>query len=122
MSWKDDTWGVNERARPLLSYEDMKAALPDIKKLLDGKYIRATISTLGGTERPTLMITVSLEDKKDWANDILQNSRYRKISIDHDGTVDNFTSSHNLKKIRKKRVKSIRDAISYINKNIHSVK
>jgi len=120
MSWKDDTWNVNHP--PLLSYDDMKSALPDIKKLLDGKYIRATISTLGGKERPSLMITISLEHKKDWPNNILQNSRYRNISIDYDGTIDNFTSSHNLKKIRKKRVKSIRDAISYINKNIHSVK
>ena len=43
---------------------------------IDAPYMRVVHSSLGGQERVTILFVVSLDAKEDWANDILENSRY----------------------------------------------
>lgn len=114
MSWKDDVWKVGLTAKPGFTYDDMKNAEEYIRKQLKGKLVGLNISTLGGKERASIILSISLDKEKDWLNGIYENSRYRRFMIDHLGAVENFSLSYKLKKVRKKNAKSIHDAIDYI--------
>jgi hypothetical protein len=76
-------------------------------------YARAFVSTLGGAERATLMLTVSLDEQNAWAHGILENSRYGRLMLERDGTLEYFSGS--LPKLRKRKVKSLADAARVIN-------
>ena len=79
-------------------------------------YIQTDISTLGGKENASVMMTVSLDPKESWNNGIMENSRYAKFMIERDGRIEAFTQSYKLaNKFRSAKVKSISDAITKIN-------
>ena len=74
------------------------------------KFMRGQVSTLGGKERPTIMFVVSLQDKQEWPNSILENSPYARISIDYKGVMEMFSGCL-IPKLRKTHVKNAHDAI-----------
>lgn len=82
-------------------------------------YARASISTLGGDERASIMLTISLAEQNNWPYGILQNTQYANFSIERDGTIENFSGS--LPKFRKRKVKSLADAARAINAWIEKV-
>ena len=86
-----------------------------VKEELYYSFISATISTLGGENEVTVMLAVSTTTKENWANGIFENSKYRRFSIENDGTVENFTVS-GLDKVRKFTAKSVDDLIARLNK------
>ena len=61
------------------------------------------------------MIKLTLEAEKDWPNNILQNARFGMLRIATDGTMEMFASNRKLKKMRKTKIKSSKDAIQKIN-------
>lgn len=56
-------------------------------------YVRGYVSTLGGMQRPTVLLTVSLQPQLQWKHGILENSPYAKIAIDYKGGVEVVSSS-----------------------------
>lgn len=82
-------------------------------------YVRASVSTLGGDERATVMLTISLTRQDAWPYGILQNTQYANFSIERDGTIEHFSGS--LPKFRKRKVKSLADAARAINAWIEKV-
>ena len=74
-------------------------------------FMRGHISTLGGVQRLSMQITVSLDEKSTWKNHILENSRYAKLSIDHTGSMY-MISGYGMAKLRKSTVKSIHDSVT----------
>lgn len=44
-------------------------------------YVVAYVSTLGGEERSSVMVTVALEPRSSWRNGIMENSRYAKLAF-----------------------------------------
>lgn len=66
-------------------------------------YVSGYVSTLGGSHRPSVLLTISLDSKEDWPHGILNNSRYAKFMIDYDGTME-MLSHHGVAKFRKARV------------------
>jgi hypothetical protein len=95
-----------------------------IQKLKDGiqaPHKNIYKSTLGGIERTSIMITLSLDPKEEWKNGILQNSRYCMFHYNVDGSLEQFSRQYNLPKFRKTRVKSVDDAIAKINAYINTV-
>ena len=95
-----------------------------VQKLIDG--IQAPFkniykSTLGGKERPAILIGVSLDPKESWKNSIYQNSRYFQMHYSMNGELEQFSRQYNLPKFRKARVKNADDAITKINAYIKSV-
>ena len=104
----------------IYNYEDIKDKKREIIDKINAEYKFIRISTLGGIERACIMLSLSLDKKEDWAYGIFENSRYYHISIDRNGTVENFCNSK-VKRIRKKTVKSLDEAIEYINKKIREV-
>ena len=89
-----------------------------LKELDDGiaaPVVKTSVSNLGGT--PTIMCKFSLDDQKDWKGGIFQNSRYANLRIDADGTLEMFQASMKvgIKRLRKSKIKSAKDAIKKIN-------
>jgi hypothetical protein len=86
-----------------------------LKRELKFPYTNLYISTLGGEHRPSVMITVSLDDKAKWQNGILENSRHGKFHLRYDGTLE-MISGYGIDKLRKSKVKSVEDVYKKINK------
>lgn len=93
-----------------------------VKREINAPYVGAQVSTLGGQHRPAVMMTVSLDDKSDWANGILHNSRYMMFDIGHDGVIDQHNIAHTIsKRFRKTRFKTPDEVIKKINLYIKQV-
>jgi hypothetical protein len=84
-------------------------------------YVNTQYSRLGGTGRESIIVTVSLDDRKDWYNGILHNSRYAMFHLGYDGVMEKFSGSRT-NKFRKTKFKSVEDAIDKINKFVSSHK
>jgi len=83
---------------------------PFIGLHLNAGYVATQVSRLG---TPSIMLVVSLDQRSDWANGILENSRYAKISIDADGTIEHFSGT--LPKFRKCKAKDATAAVIKLN-------
>lgn len=106
----------------MLTHETMKNNIPNIKDKIKAEYCTVYISTLGGINNTSIIIRLSLDKKENWKNGIFHNSKYYIFHIDKYGVIENFSCDYKLKKIRKKTVKTIDEAIEYINKKIERIK
>lgn len=103
-----------QRQNPHSDAGMMNEALLQIKSNLSPypfKYIGGSISTLGGMNRPSIMLRVSLQSKDEWKNGIFENSPYAHISISYNGTMEMFSGCIQ-PKLRKTQVKSTHEVIS----------
>ena len=78
------------------------------------------VSVLGGKKNAALMILLAFDPKSEWQNNIMENSRYARISIDRNGVMENFSGS--VPKMRKATAKDLDDAIAKLKKYIDKVK
>jgi hypothetical protein len=101
----------------IFNYDD-PSFIALIKTKVNAPYIHTEVSTLGGKERASIILKVSLDPKSSWPNSILHNSRYFMISISRDGTMELFAKYFKLGKMRKTKVTSIDKAIDKINQYI----
>ncbi len=103
--------------------DEVKKAIVELRKGINAPFVNVNVSTL--SKHSTIMIKISLDDKKDWTNNIYQNSRYSQFSLENDPKVSNleqFSMHYKLsKKFRKCKVKTIKDAITKINKYISEI-
>jgi len=74
-------------------------------------YVVGYVSTLGGKEKPAILLTTSLMNKEQWHNGILENSRYAKWHIGYNGSME-LISGHGVAKFRKVKVKNTHDVIT----------
>lgn len=95
-----------------------------LENRIKAPYVHVQVSTLGGEARASAMVSVSLDPKSSWNNGIFQNSRYFQLSIDRDGTVEQFSIAPRLrtKKLRRARVAGMAEAVAKINKYIGMIK
>jgi len=105
-------------AEGVFDVDDKDSIIREVKSKIDAEVVRASISTLGGDERASLMLAIGFDPKEEWANNIFENSRYFRIRINRDGTMEQFVQNGMKKKLRKTRVKSIADAIKKLNNYI----
>jgi hypothetical protein len=105
----------------IFNADENDALVKKFKAEVDAPFVNAYVSTLGGDEKATLMLTVAMEPKEEWPNKILQNSTYFQMSIYRNGTMDMF-SGHMPVKFRKSQAKNIDDAIKRINDYIKKAK
>ena len=95
----------------------------DLLKNIKAPFVNVKISTLGGDDRTSIILNLSLDDKKDWPNGILQNSRYAMFHINADGVIEQFTKSFSIKKkFRKSKFKNISNITKKINKYLQTIK
>lgn len=93
-----------------------------LQKGIEAPYVKVQHSTLGGDINVSILITVSLDDKKEWRYGILQNSRYFMMHLYNNGTLELFSANTSRQlKFRKTKVKSIEEVLTKINKYIKDV-
>ena len=83
-------------------------------------YLKVNLSTLGGINHASIMITFSLDSRDTWINGIMQNSRYAHVMIDSDLKIENFSGS--VKPLRRATCKDLQTAINKIVSWIEKVK
>jgi hypothetical protein len=76
-------------------------------------HLHVELSTLGGVDRATIIIKISLDDKDTWVNGIYHNSRYSMFHL-NGGKLEQFSRNHKLPKFRKATIKSVDDVANKI--------
>ena len=77
-------------------------------------HVDVEFSTLGGEERASIIIKVSLDPKDTWINNIFHNSRYSMFHFGSDNKVEQFGKHYQLSKFRKANVKNLDQVIEKI--------
>lgn len=65
-----------------------------VKASIKAPYLSVKLSTLGGVERASVMISLSIDPKESWVNNIKENSRYANFHIQrarNGYTAENFS-------------------------------
>lgn len=101
---------------PIFDAASADSAVTKIKEGIKAPSVGVKKSTLGGDANVSIMILVSLDKKEDWPNNILENSRYYRMSLLKDGTLEMFSGGTKKSKFRKTKAKSVEDTIAKINK------
>ncbi|MBU0599035.1 hypothetical protein KKF61_08700, partial [Patescibacteria group bacterium] len=104
---------VNKTKTLRLYPTTIKEDVEQLKKGLKFAYVGVRTSSLGGNERPSILITISTSKRENCTNGILENSKYAKIHITHNGVVEQFSGWQ--LKLRKFTAKDIPHAIQKIN-------
>lgn len=91
-------------------------AIEKMKNGIKAPYVSVGARSLGGAANLGIYLSISLDDKKDWVNNIKENSRYYLMSFQKDGTLELFSGGLREVKFRKTKAKSVDDAIAKINK------
>ena len=94
--------------------EQLNAIKEGINAPVKGGYI----STLGGRDRPSILLSFSLDDKDSWANGIFENSRYVKLHIETGGYISLCSQSHEIPRFRQGKTKNTQAIIKKINQFI----
>jgi hypothetical protein len=98
-------------------YEDIDGIRKEIEAGVKAPFVKTQVSTLGGKERASIAIAISLDDPSTWQNKILQNSRYIKFMIHHPGNkLESISKSYKVGKFRKSNIKNTKDIVTKINK------
>ena len=101
----------------------MEEVLSDIKMNLKVPFVHGYITTFGDVNRPSLMLTISLDKKSTWGNGYLENSKYGKFHIENNGIMTMISGDYNLKPwMRKTRYKNKNEIVTKLNKYISKVK
>jgi len=74
-------------------------------------YTSFYVSTLGGDENASVLFTLSLDAKEEWANRILENSRHAKFHLQANGKLEKI-SGNRVADFRSVRVNGIQNAIT----------
>lgn len=80
---------------------DSLKALADTLGRANYPYFSYRTSTLGGKDRPSIMLAISLTPQVKWKNGIFENSPYIRLHIDYQGVVEEISRSRELIKFRK---------------------
>lgn len=98
--------------------EEADAAVEKLQTGIKAPYVKVYKSTLGGADRVSILITVSLDPRETWSNGILENSRYFRMHYLMNGSLELFSGGWKMTKFRKTKAKTPDDALAKINKYI----
>ena len=98
--------------------------MKEIGKGIVAPFVEVSKSTLGGADKVSITIKLSLDSKEDWINNIFHNSRYAMFDLDRDGSFQLFSRGLKLRpnKMRKSKVKSAKDVVNKVNTWIKGIK
>lgn len=96
----------------LFNAETAPEVVEALKIGINAPFVNSYSSTLGGDKNISILLTVALDPKESWENNILENSTYGKYHISNDGTVEYFSGPL---RIRRKTVKDVDSLIMYLN-------
>ena len=109
----------------IFDYDSAKKDAKTIEKYLQrvAPVVKVSVSSLGGRDRVSLVGKLTLDQKRDWPNGILENSRWFIFHLDRFGTLEVHKGWFKIKdKLRKSRNKDIKTAIARMLKYFSKVK
>ena len=113
---------IKKQQISIFDINNVKEVVEYLKNNINAPFVRVQHSTLGGEHNVSILLVFSLDEKENWYNGILENSRYARFHIDRNGIVEQFTISHLLPiKFRKCRVKTYQDVAKKINEYIQKI-
>jgi len=115
---------INEAkpVEPIFDITNVKDVCKKIQKEIKAPFVNCKYSELGGAENISILMVISLDEKNNWPNNILENSRYFRMSLNIPNILEQFTKSFKIsKKFRKVRPKNIKIVIDKINTYIKQV-
>jgi hypothetical protein len=114
---------MNEQSVGAFDTTTAEKSVETIKKGIKAPVVGAQVSRLGGDKNVSILIVVSLQDKKDWKNGILENSPYMRFHFYNNGRLEQFSGGvSGNKPMRRTVAKNAEDAVAKINKYISALK
>lgn len=80
--------------------QQLWAIFDHIETSIDAPIISGNISTLGGVDTASLMLTIGLDARDTWNGGIFENSRYSRFRIDAKG-IEQFSKHYKTANFRK---------------------
>jgi len=115
--------GVFEQTTGAFDTTNAEKGAETIKRGIKAPVVGVQVSRLGGEKNVSILIVVSLQDKKDWKNGILENSPYMRFHLYNNGRLEQFAGGvRGNKPMRRTVAKSPEDAVAKINKYISGLK
>jgi len=105
----------------LFSVDNVTEVCQQLKDGIKAPAVGVSHSTLGGKDRVTILMSVSLDKREDWKNQIFENSRYFRLSLERNGRLQLFVKSGIPIKLRSSVCNSIEMCIAKINKYINEI-
>lgn len=103
----------------IFDVDNVKEVIKKMNVHIKAPYVGVQYSDLGGPQHVGIYLLISLDSKNDWPNNIIENSRYFRMSLSNEGKLELFSGGFHpqLKpyKFRKAQVKSVDNAIKKIN-------
>ena len=103
----------------VFTVNDVDKWISGLKNNIKAPYVNVYSSNLGGDVNVAILITISIDEREEWKNKILENSKYVKLYLQNDGVLEYISGSL---KFRKTTVKDLKDATIKINKFIEKSK
>jgi len=122
---KFKTYMNEKEIEPLFTVDNADVVVKQIENGIKAPIVKASVSTLGGVNNISILMVISLDERKDWANGILENSRYIRLHLNaKDHVLEQFSGSLGMgvKSLRKSRPKTIDAVVKKINTYIKGVK
>lgn len=110
----EPAWSRFSALDKIWSYENIDEIIQKLNSGIHAPFLHFSKSMLGGRDRASIAIALSLDPKNTWKNNIFENSRYARFFFEMNGTI-NQISGYGTSKFRKIRVSSVEAAIAKIN-------
>ena len=114
--------GRGRRRNPGTVMEQAQELREAIKARISAPYVSTNIYTLGGPDRPSVGVTISFDPREQWANGILENSKYNKFMVHFDDHSIVDLSGYGVERFRKARFKDTNDAVAKLSKWVEAQK
>jgi len=117
------TGGVlGESELAALQMEKAEQLANDLEQKLKAPFVRARVSALGGPERASVLLTVSLDPRESWVNGIIENSRLMRFHIGGEGVIEQHVHfSREIPKFRKTRFSYADEAVLKLSRYLQSL-
>lgn len=111
-----------EAAEPIFDTNTASELVTKLEKGIKVPFIKIQKSTLGGKDKPSVLVTISLDPKESWANGIFENSRHMRFHVNLPNVIEQFQLSKIKTKFRKTKAKNIDDVVKKIKEYVEKTK
>ncbi len=111
-----------EAQEPIFDTNTADQLVTKLEKGIKVPFLRVQKSTLGGKDKPSVLVTISLDPKESWANGIFENSRYMRFHVTLPNVIEQFNRSKIKTKFRKAKAKNLDEVVKKITQYVEKVK
>ena len=112
---------VNQYTNQLFDFNNAQETVEKLMLYINAPYVKAYHSSLGGKDKVSILITISLDPPEKWPHGILQNSNYMKLHLYSNGDVE-YICGNKIGGFRKIKSNSLLEATEKINKYLDKEK